>query len=154
MDRRTARSLRVPSGYSLRGSYSEGPIYGGFGNDRVQTAFFFARSELMGDMMYPLVVYAAPAGASNLRWTENRDGELLNIGGVTALYHDGIWAPGPGYGEQKMPDGGVIHWRRDTFHSLRIDTDERSLAVRGSRSHGVELRELVGLAGSVVERSA
>lgn len=96
MDRQVAQRVRVPNGYSLRGSYLEGPIYGGFGDDPVQTAFFFARSDLIGDTMYPLVVYVAPSVASTLRWTEHRDGELLNIGGMTALYHDGIWAPGAG----------------------------------------------------------
>jgi hypothetical protein len=140
----------VPSRYSLVNDVRGGPINGGFGRAAEQVALFYALSWNDVDRASPLAIYATPSPAPSLQCTENRDGVELVVGdGRRGLYYDGIWMPGPGYDEQRLPGGVVFHWGRETTHSIQVDDGKVVIGVRGSRAKGIGLAELIRIANSI-----
>lgn len=147
------RDLRpgyVPSGFRLAGQVF-GRASCGFGATDEQTVLFYRRGVTYQDAVLPLALHVAPvSAATELGATERRPGTVidLDIDGVTAVYHDGIWAPGPGDDEQAL--GGVVfHWDRSTVHSITVRTLRHVVGIRGPMHCGVDLPELVRIARSL-----
>lgn len=139
--------LALPPGYLLRATRN-GDEANGFRGATEQIAFIYT---LADDWTHPLMVHFATAdGASDLFATETRLGESLTLhaGEVEARYHDGMWAPGPGLDEQRLGEL-VIHWMRDTMHSLTVNCGSQSIGVRGSRARGIRYADLVTVAESL-----
>jgi hypothetical protein len=144
------RPAYVPSGFRLAGQVI-GRASFGFGSTEQQTALFYRRGSDYQDALLPLTVHVAPVATDAvLGSTELRPGTIveLDLRGVTALYHDGIWAPGPGDDEQGL-GGVVIHWDRSTVHSITVRTSQYMVGIRGPKYRGVDYSELARIARSL-----
>lgn len=138
----------VPAGYVLR-DRQEGALVLGFGGVDGQVALSYSQSRALSDLVFPLTVHLGPPASPPLACTENRPGVPISFGGRSGIHHDGWWAPGPGNDEQRLPDGSVFHWSRENVHSVTVQTPTATLAVRGSRTRGINVDELRRVAGSV-----
>jgi hypothetical protein len=144
----------LPDGYSLSHRV-EGGAARGFGkaleniglhfNDD-QLAYVFRTGSGKDAWVYPLAVYAGGDPSWSLTGTEHRRGRRIDIGikGATAVYHDGMWSPVAGEGEN-----GRLEWVADGVHSLTVRFPHFVWAARGSRSHGVSREDLVRMAKSL-----
>lgn len=141
-----ARPAYVPSGYKFFRTIV-GDEASGFWGVRRQAATVYVRG---AETMYPLVAHVAREQGARLVGTEGRDGLGIDLGadGATAVYHDGWWAPGRGPDEQRAGEL-FIHWDRADAHSITVNAGDRVFAVRGARSKGVSLDELVKVARSL-----
>jgi len=141
----------LPLGYRLRSRF-EGEDAGGFPGSADQLTLIYTRGMSSDDAVYPLLVYvAARGGATELVGTEGRPGSNVDVGvsGVTAVYHDGMWALGPGPDERRLGEL-TLHWDTGEAHSVTLNGGDRLLAVRGARSRGVLARHLVTVARSLL----
>ena len=137
----------LPPDYSLRATRI-GDEVDGFLGATDQVAFIYT---LADDWTHPLMInFATGGGSLDLFATETRPGEsvALRSGTVQARYHDGMWAPGPGFAEQQLGEL-LIHWMQDTMHSLTVNGQNESIGVRGSRARGIRLTDLVTVAESL-----
>jgi hypothetical protein len=151
IDVQTRLAEHLPLGYRLRSRF-EGEDAGGFPGSPDQLALIYTRGLGSDEAVYPLLVYvAARGGAKELVGTEGRSGSSVDIGvsGVTAVYHDGMWAPGPGPDERRLGEL-IIHWDTGDAHSITVSGGGRLLGVRGARSRGVLARHLVTVARSLL----
>jgi hypothetical protein len=141
------RPAHVPYGYQYAFRVEGEAAAGFWGNaDQVLLTYSFHK-----EPSYPLSVYAAAAtGDPTLQGTEHRAGTPVDLGvpGVSAIYHDGLWAPGPGR-DQHVVGQFVLHWDDQEWHSITIRTRDRVYAVRGARSNGVTFDELASVARSL-----
>jgi hypothetical protein len=142
-----ARPRYVPTGYRY-GFRVEGEAAAGFwGNaDQVLLNYTFHK-----EPSFPLTIFAAAAaGGDVLHGTEHRTGMPVDLGvpGVSAVYHDGLWATGPGR-DQQVVGQFVLHWDDREWHSITIRARDRVFAVRGARSNGVTVDELTSVARSL-----
>lgn len=138
----------VPEGFELRGrTRSEGIRV--LRNDPAQSAFVYTLGWEQEDWAYPLMIFIGSTPPGHLVATEDRSGELVELGvpGVTAVYHDGIWAPGNG-DDERIFGATVIHWERAMAHSITASSDKGVVAVRGPKRRGVDFAELVRVARS------
>ena len=140
----------LPSGYAWRRQL-EGASAQVLGRHPDQVVLVYTLGWSQEDWNVPLVVAGAPAGAPPLLGTERRRGRRVDIGipGVEAVYHDGIWALGPGPDERRFGHG-LIHWDSSTVHSLTIRHSGMTWAVRGPKTRGADFRTLVRMARSTV----
>jgi hypothetical protein len=143
-----ARPAHVPRGYRYAFSIEGEAAAGFWGNaDQVLLNYSFHR-----EPSYPLAVFATvPAGGVDvLHGTEQRRGTPVDLGvpGVSATYHDGLWASGPGR-DQQVVGQFVLHWDDREWHSITIRAGDRVFAVRGARSNGVTFDELTSVARSL-----
>ena len=144
------RPAYVPPGYRLVAELA-GPRANGFpdaGEDQSALSYWPTGREVP---TFPLMIHAATASRGVLFATEQQPGTPVSVGteGWHALYHDGMWAPGPGPEEQRVGEY-VIHWQRGRVHSLTVTRGEWAYGVRGAPSEGVTLRELVAVAASLL----
>lgn len=139
----------VPPGYKLRQTI-EGPAAMGFGLDPNQVGHFYVHGYTDEEIHTPLSVFMGPPGAPPLAATEHRPGQPVDIGvpNVTALYHDGMWVPGPGEDQQNVGPG-VLHWERAVAHSLTVHAPDGVYAIRGGKRIGAGIDELVKVAKSL-----
>lgn len=140
----------LPPGYEFRQRRLDEAAEG-FRDEPDQVAFIYTQGWEQSDWAYPLIIYLAPPGTTRpVSGTEDHLATNINldIQATSALYHDGWWSPGPG--DEQIVDGDVmIHWDRSDTHSLTVSSDIAVYAIRGMRSHGVTLEELVKVASSI-----
>jgi hypothetical protein len=112
-------------------------------------ALIYTRGWEVEDWNSPLTIHASPAGEGILAGTENRPGEPVDLGipSATAVYHDGLWAPGSGEDERDLGDV-IIHWDRTNAHSITIRASNGTYAVRAPKAD-VAFDELVEVARSL-----
>lgn len=139
----------VPSGFEFRREIG-GINAGGFGENPTQVGLLYARDWSSFGLENLLVAYAAEPGAGDLDATEHRSGQQVDvdIGSAEAVYHDGLWAPGPGEAEVDLGEGVVIHWERSITHSITIYAPKGSYAIRAPMDT-VPFDELVRVAKSL-----
>ncbi len=139
----------LPSGYLLAERVDGAE---GFGSGPNQVSLFYRRSLQSDDVHYPLVVYIAPSGSAELAATEGGPSQPLdlNVPAVTAVYHDGMWAPGGGDSEKNIGGQTVIHWEGASgFHSITAHTATNTFGVRAPKNRGVGFDELVKVVRSL-----
>jgi hypothetical protein len=138
----------IPPGYELRRQIN-GEMAEGFGRDADQIALIYTRSWANEDWVFPLTVYVAGHPGRILVATEQHAGDVvkLSVPKVNAVYHDGMWAPGPGDDEQHVA-AAVFHWNRNEVHSITVVSQVKTYAVRGPRQRGVAFGELIKIAES------
>jgi hypothetical protein len=147
-DASPARPSYITPGYELRRQI-EGPMAEGLGRDDDQQALFYTRGWADEDWVYPITVFVASYPNRTLIGTAGKLGNAVELGvqNVTAVYHDGMWVPGPG--EEEHETGAVVlHWERSDAHSLTISSSDKTYAVRGPKRRGVTFDELLRIAGS------
>lgn len=135
------RPTYLPSGFTLR-SANYGSDWQGFYGVEEQSVLEYVNGS---NFVSPLFVAAAkPHGKTEFFGTEEMAGSPmeLDVPGTRAVYHDGIWAAGPGPGERSA-GSVVIHWQEGICHSITTRKDDRIYAVRGSTASGVTVEELV-----------
>lgn len=123
-----------------------------FGRGPNQLSLFYRRSTQSDDYHYPIVVYIAPPASTELSATEGGPSQSvdLNLPGVTAVYHDGMWAPGPGANVQDLGGQTLIHWETlNGFHSITAYGPNNTFAVRGPKNRGVAFADLLNIAKSL-----
>jgi hypothetical protein len=132
------RPERLPSGYSLRYSLSDGREPG-FGWVKEQTVLVYTRGWAPEDFTFPLVVCVGRAGAPDPVGTSPDHGEPLDLGvpGVEAVYHDGILSARL----DGADDFAGTAWQQGSVHSVTARSATGAFAVRGPR--GLERDELV-----------
>jgi hypothetical protein len=138
----------VPSGYKLQHRLV-GQAAGGFhgaGDDQV--AFLHARPVKQADHAYPLMVFVTAVPGQELDGTQGRTGTKvsLDVPGVTATYHDGMWFV-DGDALQSVGLDAARQWRSGTVHSLTVHAPGRTVAIR-ARSD-VALEDLLAMARSL-----
>jgi hypothetical protein len=140
------RESDLPAGYKLRAEI-EGTAAGAFRDDPHQRTLVLTRGWAQSDTHFPLLVHLSHAEAGPLIGTEGRDGEQMDLGAEhgDAVYHDGIWMPGPGR-DQVSDAGVVVHWNRHDVHSVTVRTMTRTIGIRGTRRRGVLTEDLRRLA--------
>jgi hypothetical protein len=122
----------------------------GFSGDATQVSLVYTRSWDPSEMLYPLTVHLSSDKEVALIGTEGGPGVRVNTQrGNEAIYHDGMWALGPGEDERRA-GGAVVHWRRGDAHSLTVRTDDLVVAVRGAPSRGVGVAALSRVLDSIV----
>lgn len=139
----------VPDEFTFRRRL-EGSETGGFGDDPTQVGLIYTRGWDHTDSAYPLIVYAAQPVETDLAATENRPGVPVDLGipGVQAVYHDGLWAFGPGEAQVNLEGGVTIHWERSGAHSITIYSPDGTYAVRAPKDT-VAFDELARVAKSL-----
>jgi hypothetical protein len=147
---RTDTATYIPEGFRFRRKF-HGDTGLGFPGERDQVTHVYTRSSDPTGIFYPLTVHVASAQGLRLPGTEENPGRPLLIDGSTAraVYHDGLWARGPG--EDERPFGEeVLHWDRSDLHSATLALPGRTLAVRGPRSRSVGISELTRILASLL----
>jgi hypothetical protein len=124
----------------------------GFPSDPGQVSLVYARGAKDEDRLFPLTLHASSRKRARLIGTEQHRGRRIPLRGgrVHAMYHDGMWTLGHGADERRVAPGTVIHWDRSEVHSLTVLAKGRVFAIRGARSRGVELEDLVRTLESVL----
>jgi hypothetical protein len=141
------RPSYVPSGFTLR-STDYGAAWQGFYEVDEQEMLEYVNGS---NFTWPLFVAAAePHGKAEFFGTEERQGAPIDIGvhGARAVYHDGIWAAGPGP-DQRAAGSVTIHWQTGICHSITARKGNRVYAVRGSTTTGVTVDELIKVTRSL-----
>jgi len=138
----------LPEGYQLR---RDAPEHRGRSSTSSQAALTYTRGWELDDWLHPLKI-SSPSSAEASHATTNRHaGDPINLGlpGITAIYHDGSWAPGPGEDARSVGET-VIHWERGSVHSITMRGSNGVATVQGSRARGVTRDELVKIARSLL----
>lgn len=137
----------IPLGYRF-GSEVRGSSVAGFWGVLDQVALIYVCQPYQEyDRFF---VHGAGRPSLTLLGTEGHDGVGVdvNIRGMRAVYHDGLWSIGPG-NEQRVEGGQVLHWEVSDAHSLTLWDEGRTFAVRGLRSRGIPQSALIRLAQSL-----
>lgn len=145
------RPTHVPSGFKFRGEL-RGATGFCFASDASQLTFVYARTALDEDRLFPLTLSVSTTSNARLVGTEQHRGTRVRLrhAGSYATYHDGMWMLGPGADERVVGDSTTIHWDRSDVHSLSLRRNGRVFAVRGARSRGVHLDDLVRILESAL----
>ncbi|GII97105.1 hypothetical protein Ssi02_73360 [Sinosporangium siamense] len=128
------RVSALPAGFEFRKALT-GKTSAGFNATVSQVTLVHTRGAGERDWSYPLSVHIVQAPQAVLLCTEARSGVPvdLEIRGVKATYHDGLWS---------LPDGeagaSAPVWRTDQAHSVTVWTASLSYGVRGPRDVPVE----------------
>lgn len=143
------RPSYVPPGYGLRWQI-DGEIAPGFHQDPTQTVGVYTRSWNPDDRTNPLMVCAASGIVTDLMGTEGHTGQAIDLGipGITAVYHDGMWAPGVGR-EQWTMGNAPFHWDTTSAHSITARWQNRVIAIRAAKNRDVGIAMLVKIARSM-----
>lgn len=138
----------VTPGYELRRQI-EGPMAEGLGREADQRALFYTRGWADEDWVFPLAVFVSNHPNRTLVGTAGKPGDAITVGvpNVAAVYHDGLWVPGPGDDKEQFGDV-VLHWDRSEAHSITISSSDKTYAVRGPKRRGITIDELVRIARS------
>jgi hypothetical protein len=146
----TDTATYIPEGFRFRRKF-HGDTGLGFPGERDQVTFVYTRPSDPTGLFYPLTVHVAGVGSLRLPGTEENPGRPVAIDGsaVRAVYHDGLWARGRGENERRFGTE-VLHWDRSDLHSLTLALPDRTLAVRGPRSRGVDVDELARILASLL----
>jgi hypothetical protein len=140
------RPTYIPHGYSY-GFRIDGEAGPGFIRDPDQTVLIYTRSAV--DSTHPLMISLSPSRRLELMATEGHPGLPVALdSGAEAVYHDGLWSSGPGLDERRDGDV-VVHWDRSDAHSITVRTEDGVYGVRGARSRGVTVDELLKIANSL-----
>jgi hypothetical protein len=145
-----ARPSYVPPGYSLALELI-GASAVGLGRSPDQRVLIYRQGAALDDAVHSLAIYVAPAGtAEALGGTEHREGRPVELPGTSAraVYHNGMWAPGPGP-EQRESGPLVLHWNSAVAHSLTVFGTNLVFGIRGAKTRGVSFSELVRIAQSL-----
>lgn len=121
----------------------------GFLDDPSQATLVHTRGGQLQHWSSPLLVYVSQTPGQVLAGTEQRAGVAVDLGvaGVTATYHDGMWAQ-DGAAVATLGDEQSMYWSTSGPHSITVRTTDQTLAVRGPRDVGVA--ELVKIARSLL----
>jgi hypothetical protein len=141
----------VPEGYRSWTTVL-GRDAGGFGvTSDGQYSMTFARGPMPDAKADTLLIYRGPVGSGDLMGTQRHAGEPMDIGvaDTSTVYHDGMWAPGPGPEERRVGKQTVIHWERSIRHSLTVRTSSQVLGVRGPKAV-LDVDELAKIARSLI----
>jgi hypothetical protein len=146
----SAEPSYVPDGYKLR-SRIDGAAARAFGPNPDQVELIYTTGWQDDAWAYPLLVCLTPVGPATLAATERHPGQPTDIAvpGATAVYHDGLWALGPGEDERRLDPQSVIHWDRIVAHSVTVVWAGGVYAVRGAKTRGVGVDELVRVVKSL-----
>jgi hypothetical protein len=142
----------VPHGYSLW-TVVDGVEAGGFGvvDSREQYAVTYTQGTMPAAKGTAVTVFKAPPGATTLAATDQRGGERVVLPkGANAIYHDGMWMLGPGP-EQRVVGHRVLHWDRQSFHSVTLHAPSGIWGIRGPKNADVNKQELMKIAMSLVD---
>ncbi len=133
----------LPVGYRFRARVV-GPNTGSFPRHPNQVTWIFNRGCAADDFPYPLMVSRVPEPNVTISAAENHLGEPVDLGrpGTAAVYHDGLWAPGPGP-EQWTLGSVTLHWEASAVHSLTVHWSGGTFGIRGARTHGVTREDLI-----------
>ena len=138
-------ALPIPPDFKFRFQV-EGERAGGFAADPGQAVLVYGSGR---DVNRPLMIAFGSRDDVALIGTHGHAGTRIKIvnGTVTALYHDGMWKPGAGRSQKRIGET-LIHWDSADVHSLTIGglPDGRKIGIRGARSLGVSLGQLVRIA--------
>lgn len=143
----------IPSGYRLAWK-TEGPVATDFIDNRAGKSYWYVSQAGNAAYAYALSVHYSTSAVGPLMGTSGRDGEVVDVGlaGLTASYHDGIWALGAGP-YQRSDFGITLHWETAVAHSLSVFGAGLAIAVRGSKIHGITRDELVRIAQAAMAGS-
>jgi hypothetical protein len=138
----------LPEGFKLRRRI-HGVAAAGFLDDPSQATLVHTRGGQLQHWSSPLLVYVSQTPGQVLAGTEQRAGVAVDLGvaGVTATYHDGMWAQ-DGAAVATLGDEQSMYWSTSGPHSITVRTTDQTLAVRGPRDVGVA--ELVKIARSLL----
>jgi hypothetical protein len=142
----------VPAGYRSWTTVL-GRDAGGFGVESDdQYSMTYARGPMPDDKPSTLLIYRGPVDSGALMGTELHAGESMDIGvaGAASVYHDGMWAPGPGPEERRVGKQTVIHWERSIRHSVTVRTSTGVVGVRGPKAV-LDVDELAKIARSLID---
>ena len=125
----------------------------GFGNNPNDVVFWYRTKFHERGPSNPLCVYVSRAPLKQFVGVEDHVPTLVEIpmGGnvtVSGEYHDGMWMPSP-TGEKILPKGARLKWDTSNVHSLIFKFGAYTFAVRGSRVVGIDLKDLIRIAGSI-----
>ena len=140
----------IPAPYKFKAeAYGDSGV--GFPGDPSQTSFLYTRSWDSDDVFFPLTIHISAHKNAQLMGTEGQSGKPISVSGSEehGTYHDGIWQPGVGHDERRF-GSVVIHWSRGEVHSLTLPLADRSLGVRGARTRGIGLPELLRVLESML----
>lgn len=96
----------------------------------------------------PVEVSASSERGAAAVGTENHVGVPIasERRGVELVYHDGMWAPGPGP-QQVQLGSTMIHWETSLCHSIAATTSTGTVSVRAARD--VDFETLLRITESV-----
>jgi hypothetical protein len=145
------RPTHVPPGFKFR-TEIRGETGLGFSGDPAQVGLIYARGRTDEDRLFPLTLHVSSRRRARLIGTEQHRGRRITLrrARAQATYHDGMWKLGHGPSERRVAPGTVIHWDSSDVHSLTLTAKGRVFAVRGARSRGIELQDLVRTLESVL----
>jgi hypothetical protein len=135
----------MPEGFGLA-TRKHGLKVGEFWGSSEQVAIHF-RQPLSAHGMQITICWA-PEKDLMLTGTTGHDGVTVIVNGNEAVYHDGMWTPGPGP-EQVIVGNGAVHWGRDGVHSLTVHTDRGAFALRCPRQAVPGLGEMIKIMSSI-----
>ena len=135
----------VPSPFKHFGTV-EGDPAGEFWDDPNQIAVRYRRATSFAYL--PITIAWTPRPNATLVGTDQRVGDPVKVHGLTARYHNGTWAPGPGP-EQVDTPVGPLHWETSLEHSITLHTASGSFAVRAPRDSVRDSAELARIISSV-----
>jgi hypothetical protein len=136
----------ITNGFKLRRRL-DGAASGGFGESPDQATLVHTRGWRYEDWSFPLMVHVTSAPAKALDGTEHRPGQPVDLGiaGVTAVYHDGVWALDAERAEVEGVDQ-AMYWNT-VVHSLTVRTPTLVYGIRAPLDVG--LAELIRVARSL-----
>ena len=76
----------------------------------------------------------APQRNTMLTGTTNRVGTPVTVNGLSAIYHDGMWMPGPGPEQVRFEPDGMAHWGRDLVHTITLKTSDGVYGLHAPRT--------------------
>ena len=139
------RPAYVPEGYEFR-QLIEGVDAAGFHDLDDQVTLFYTKGTSIEDWRTPLVVCQAAVDGVPLFGTESHDGTSVGIGDLSGVYHDGMWAVGPGPDERRV--GKVVfHWGTGVVHSVTVGANGTTYGIRGPSA--ISRDELTAVAASL-----
>jgi hypothetical protein len=125
----------VPPGYTLRRRF-DGADARGFGRTDDQCVLIYTSDWSDEAWHHALAVYQGHGGSLQLANTRGHAGERVDLGlaDVQAIYHDGVWAPGPGPQQRTLGQALIVHWDSALAHSVTVRARDLVVAVQGPKT--------------------
>ena len=127
--------------------------FDGFGDNPNDVVYWYQTRYHERGPSNPLCVYVSRNPLKQLAGIEEHAATQMNIPKgpnltLSGEYYDGLWMPSPN-GERVLPSGTRLKWDRSNVHTIIFRFGGYTFAVRGSRVVGVDLNELIRIAGSI-----
>jgi hypothetical protein len=136
----------IPDGFGLAARL-HGINVGEFWGSEDQVAIHFRQRRTPHG--WQITICWAPEQELMLTGTTGHEGAAVIVNGQEAIYHDGMWTPGPGPDQVSVGEDGSAHWGRDGVHSLTMHSDRGVFALRCPKQSVPGLDEMIKIMSSV-----